>query len=109
MPIVNGTFQNWTLNLTPSGTSGTSSAAHFIALTPFLLPWLVTLFIIGIYFIMFYTLRNDDSRYKFLPITFVPMFISVMFALIGWVGAGVPAFTVSVFVLTTFIVVATSG
>ena len=112
MPLCNGSFCNWTLNLTQTVNginNGTASATHFVTLVPVLLPWLVSFFIIGMYFVMFYALRSDESRWKFVTVTFVPMFISIIFAIIGWVNAGIPALTVSVFVLTAFIVIATTG
>ncbi len=108
MPIVNGSYVPYNLNLT-NGSNGMSSAIHFMTLTPILTPWLVVLFIAGLYFVTFYALKEDSSRWKFTTITFVPMFVSLIFGLIGWVPATVPASTLSIFILTTLIVVATSG
>jgi hypothetical protein len=108
MPIVNGTYQNFSLNLT-NGYNGTSAASHFVTAVPRLMPWAVTLALIAVYFVMFYALKDDESRWKFVAITFVPMFLSIMFALIGWTTAPFVALTVSVWIITTLIVVATTG
>jgi hypothetical protein len=108
MPIINGTYQNFSLNLT-NGYNGTAAASHFVTAVPRLTPWAVSLAIIGIYAVMFYALREDESRWKFVTITFVPMFISIMFALIGWTTAPIVALTVSVWLITSLITVATTG
>jgi hypothetical protein len=108
LPIVNGTYANWTLNLT-NGANGTSVATHFVTMVPRLAPWAVVLFIVGIYFVILYALRNDGSRYKFITVTFVPFFISLIFGVIGWVTAGIVATTFSIFVITVLFVIMTTG
>ena len=56
MPIINGTYYNFSLNLT-NGYNGTSAASHFVTAVPRLIPWAVTLALVAVYFVMFYAVH----------------------------------------------------
>lgn len=109
MPIINGTYQNWTTPVINSSMGVAQTLGTIVQTVNTNLPWLFPFFFFVSYIVFIIIFADIPGRKKYVTITFVEMVIGFVLELGGFLSMPVAAVSGTLFLITAIVVIGSGG